>query len=286
MTPLRLRMTQDMQLRNFATGSINIYVSCVARFAKHFAKSPESLGPEDVRAYLLHLIEQRHVSWSYYNLHLQALRFLYNVTLGRPAALEHVVCPRSPKRLPVVLSPDELTRFFAAVGTLKHRASLMTAYAAGLRVAEVAALRIGDVDSRRMALRVQQGKGRKDRYVMLSPVLLEVLRAYWKAARPRTWLFPNPSGDGPLTPSAVIKACRRARRASGLEKDVTVHTLRHSFATHLLEAGTDLRAIQVLLGHDGPRTTAVYAHVSPAAVRATVSPLDRLDLASGGGPRP
>ena len=286
MTPLRLRMTQDMQLRNFAPGSVEVYVNCVARFASHFAKSPESLGPEHVRAFLLHLIEQRHVSWSYYNLHLQALRFLYNVTLGRPAALEHLVCPRTPKRLPVVLSPDELTRFFAAVGSLKHRASLMTAYAAGLRVAEVATLHVADIDSRRMVLRVRQGKGRKDRSVMLSPVLLEVLRAYWKAARPRTWLFPNPAGDGPLTPAAVMKAGRRARRASGLEKNVTVHTLRHSFATHLLEAGTDLRTIQVLLGHDSPRTTAVYAHVSPAAVRATVSPLDRLDLSSGAGPRP
>jgi integrase/recombinase XerD len=286
MTPLRRRMIQDMQLRNFAPGSVNVYVNCAARFARHFAKSPESLGPEDVRAFLLHLIEQRRVSWAYYNLHLQALRFLYNVTLGRPAALEHVTCPRRPKRLPVVLSPDELARFFAAVGNLKHRASLMTAYAAGLRVAEVAALQVSDIDSQRMVLRVRQGKGRKDRYVMLSPVLLEILRAYWKAARPQTWLFPNPSGDGPLTPAAVMKACRRAGRASGLEKHVTVHTLRHSFATHLLEAGTDLRTIQVLLGHDSPRTTAVYAHVSPAAVRATVSPLDRLDLASGRGPRP
>jgi site-specific recombinase XerD len=279
-------MTQDMRLRNFAPGSVNAYVDCVARFARHFGKSPDSLGPQDVRAFLLHLIEQRRVSWSYYNLHLQALRFLYNITLGRPAALEHLVCPRQPKRLPVVLSPDELARFFAAVSSPKHRASLMTAYAAGLRVAEVASLQVSDIDSQRMVLRVRQGKGRKDRYVMLSPVLLEILRAYWKAARPRTWLFPSPCGDGPLTPSAVMKACRRAHRASGLEKHVTVHTLRHSFATHLLEAGTDLRTIQVLLGHDSPRTTAVYTHVSPAAVRATVSPLDRLDLASGAGARP
>src|SRR4051812_16254616 len=144
MTPLRLRMTQDMRLRNFAPGTLNVYVNCVARFAKHFAKSPELLGPDDVRTYLLHLIEQRRVSWSYYNLHLQALRFLYNVTLGRPAVLQHLTCPRRPKRLPVVLSPEELTCFFAAVGSLKHRASLMTAYAAGLRVAEVAALRVSD----------------------------------------------------------------------------------------------------------------------------------------------
>jgi integrase/recombinase XerD len=286
MTPLRQRMIQDMQLRNFAPGTVAGYVNCVARFAKHFGRSPEALTAEDVRAYLLHLIEQRHVSWSYYNLHLQALRFLYNVTLGRPAVLGHVACPRQPKRLPVVLSPDELTRFFAAIASLKHRASLMTAYAAGLRVAEVASLRVSDIDSRRMVLRVQQGKGRKDRYVMLSPRLLEFLRAYWKAERPRTWLFPNPSGTGPLTTGAVMKACRQARRASGLEKSVTVHTLRHSFATHLLEAGADLRTIQVLLGHDSPRTTAVYTHVSPAAVRATVSPLDRLALAPGEGLRP
>ncbi len=286
MTPLRRRMIQDMQLRNFAPGTVSVYVNCVARFAKHFGRSPESRGPEAVRAYLLHLIEQPHISWGYYNLHLQALRFLYNVTLGRPAVIEHVACPRRPKRLPVVLGPDELTRFFAAVGSLKHRATLMTAYAAGLRVAEVAALRVRDIDSHRMVLRVQQGKGRKDRYVMLSPKLLELLRAYWKAARPDTWLFPNRDGDGPITTGAVMKACRQARRASGLEKHVTVHTLRHSFATHLLEAGIDLRTIQVLLGHDSPRTTAVYTHVSPAAVRVTVSPLDRLDLAPGGGPRP
>jgi site-specific recombinase XerD len=279
-------MIQDMQLRNFAPRTITVYVNCVARFARHFGKPPEVLGPDDVRAYLLHLIEHRHVSWGYYNLHLQALRFLYNVTLGRPAVLAHVACPRRPKRLPVVLSPDELARFFAAVRSLKHRATLMTAYAAGLRVAEVAALRVSDIDSQRMVLRVQQGKGRKDRYVMLSPKLLDLLRAYWKAARPRTWLFPNRGGDGPITTGAVMKACRQARRASGLEKHVTVHTLRHSFATHLLEAGTDLRTIQVLLGHDSPRTTAVYTHVSPAAVRATVSPLDRLDLTPGGGPRP
>src|SRR3954467_7790780 len=271
-------MTQDMLLRNFAPGSVEVYVTCVARFARHFGTSPESLGPRDVRPYLLHLIEQRHVSWSYYNLHLQALRFLYNVTLGRPATLHHLVCPRQPKRLPVVLSPEELTRFFAAVGGLKHRALLMTAYAAGLRVAEVAALRVEDIDSRRMVLRIRQGKGRKDRYVMLSPRLLELLRRYWKAARPTTWLFPGLDPDRPISAAAVMKACRQARRASGLEKHVTVHALRHSFATHLLEAGTDLRTIQILLGHQSPRTTAVYTHVSPDALRATPSPLDRLDL--------
>jgi integrase/recombinase XerD len=276
MTPLRLRMTQDMQLRNFAPGSVNVYVDCVARFARRFGKSPESLGPEDVRAFLLPLIEQRRVSWSYYNLHLQALRFLYNVTLGRPAVLKHVVCPRQPKRLPVVLCPDELTRFFAAVDSLKHRASLMTAYAAGLRVAEVAGLRVADIDSQRMVLRVRQGKGRKDRYVMLSPRLLALLREYWKAARPAEWLFPGDIPGRPLTASTVHRVCVQAGRDAGLGKHVTVHTLRHSFATHLLEAGTDIRTIQVLLGHRNLKTTAVYTHVSPLAVEATRSPLDRL----------
>jgi integrase/recombinase XerD len=286
MTPLRQRMIQDMQLRNFAPGTVSVYVNCIARFARHFGKSPELLGPEDVRAYLLHLIEQRRPSWSYYNQNLHALRFLFNVTLGRDWVLEHIACPKQPKRLPVVLSPNELTRFFAAIAGLKYRAVLMTAYAAGLRVSEVAALRVEDIDSHRMVIRVQQGKGRKDRYVMLSPKLLELLRTYWKAARPRTWLFPGRDPNRPITASAVIKACRRARRAAGLEKRVTVHTLRHSFATHLLEAGTDLRTIQVLLGHHSPRTTAVYTHVSPAAVRSTTSPLDRLDLEAGGESRP
>jgi integrase/recombinase XerD len=286
MTPLRQRMIQDMQLRTFAPGTVSVYVNCIARFARHFGKSPELLGPEDVRAYLLHLIEQRRPSWSYYNQNLHALRFLFNVTLGRDWVLEHIACPKQPKRLPVVLSPNELTRFFAAIAGLKYRAVLMTAYAAGLRVSEVAAFRVEDIDSHRMVIRVQQGKGRKDRYVMLSPKLLELLRTYWKAARPRTWLFPGRDPNRPITASAVIKACRRARRAAGLEKRVTVHTLRHSFATHLLEAGTDLRTIQVLLGHHSPRTTAVYTHVSPAAVRSTTSPLDRLDLEAGGESRP
>jgi site-specific recombinase XerD len=286
MTPLRRRMIEEMELRNFASGTIAVYVNCVARFAQQFGKSPDLLGPEDVRAFLLHLIQERKVSWSYYNQHLQALRFLYNATLGRDWVLKHVACPKRPKRLPVVLGPDELTRFFAAIVDLKHRALLMTAYAAGLRVAEVAALRVEDIDSGRMTLRVRQGKGRKDRYVMLSPRLLELLRQYWKAARPKNWLFPGLGPDRPISAAAVMKARRRARRASGLEKHVTVHALRHSFATHLLEAGTDLRTIQILLGHQSPRTTAIYTHVSPEALRATASPLDRLDLAPTKGARP
>jgi integrase/recombinase XerD len=209
MTPLRRRMIEDMQLRNFAPRTITVYVNCVARFARHFGKSPESLGLDHVRAYLLSMIEQRQLSWAYYNLNLQALRFLYNITLGRPEVLAHLPCPKRPKRLPVVLSPEELTRFFDAVGRLNHRALLITAYAAGLRVSEVAALRVEDIDSKRMVLRVRQGKGRKDRYVMLSPKLLELLRSYWKAARPKTWLFPGLDPDRPISAAAVMNDRRQ-----------------------------------------------------------------------------
>lgn len=285
MTPLRQRMIEEMKLRNFAPGSMDVYVQCVARFAQHFGKSPEALGPEHVRAFLLHMIQERKVSWGYYNQHVQALRFLYNATLARDWVLKHIVCPKREKGLPVVLNADELTQFFAVVRNLKHRAMLMTAYAAGLRISEVVALRVEDVDSKRMTLYIRQGKGRKDRYVMLSPNLLELLRIYWKTARPRTWLFPGRNQDRPISAPGLRRACQRAWKATGLKKHITVHTLRHSFATHLLEAGSDLRTIQVLLGHHSPRTTAVYTHVSPAAIRATISPFDRLDLGPGGKPQ-
>jgi integrase/recombinase XerD len=221
----------------------------------------------------------------YYKLTRCALRFFYRETLGRddvPARLAPVKQPRS---LPVVLGPDELVRFFAAIKNLKHRALLMTAYAAGLRVSEVTRLRIADIDSARMVIRVRHGKGQKDRYVMLSPRLLEILRAYWKAARPSDFLFPGAAPDRPLTTGSVRKVCSRARRAAGLDKPITVHTLRHSFATHLLESGTDLRTIQVLLGHHSFHTTARYVHVATASLPSTRSPFDRLELAPRGGRR-
>lgn len=285
MTPLRRRMIDDMTLRNFTKATIKAYVRAVARFARYFHCSPDRLGREHVRSYLLHLLNERHVSQSYYKLTRCALRFFYRETLGRddvPASLAPV---KQPRCLPVVLGPDELARFFAAVKNLKHRALLMTAYAAGLRVSEVAHLRVEDIDSDRMVIRVRRGKGQKDRYVMLSPRLLEVLRAYWKAARPRGFLFPGAVPDQPLTTGSVRKVCSRARRAAGLDKRVTVHTLRHSFATHLLESGTDLRTIQVLLGHHSFNTTARYVHVATASLPSTRSPFDRLDLTPRGGRR-
>jgi integrase/recombinase XerD len=282
MTPLRQRMIEDMRLRNFAPRTVQVYVERVATFAKHFGKSPERLGLAEIRAYLLFLVREKRASWSYYNQALCALRFLYRVTLGKDWVLQGIPCPKGEKKLPVVLSPDEVAQFFEAVPHLKHRAILMTAYAAGLRVSEVVALRVDDIDSRRMVIRVRQAKGRKDRYVMLSSRLLEILRGYWKAARPTGYLFPGNDPDKPLTTRAVHQACQDARQAAGLGKHVTVHTLRHSFATHLLEAGTSIRVIQVLLGHRNLKTTAIYTHVSAATLEATQSPLDRLGPPAGG----
>jgi site-specific recombinase XerD len=286
MTPLRRRMIEDMQLRNFSPHTIRAYVDRIAQFARHFGKSPALLGPAEVRSYLVHLVQQRRVSWSHYNQTVAALRFLYRVTLGREEALPRIPCPRQPKRLPVVLSPEEVIRFFRAVPGLKHRALLMTAYAAGLRISEVVALRVEDIDSHRMVIRVRQGKGRKDRYVMLSTRLLEILRHYWKAARPSDWLFPGQIPGRPITVGSVHGICAEASRAADLGKHVTVHTLRHSFATHLLEAGTDIRTIQLLLGHRNLKSTALYTHVAPAALEATQSPLDRLDPLPPVEPRP
>ena len=281
MTPLRRRMIEDMELRNLAPKTVAAYVRRVAAFARHLGRSPEDLGPDEVRSYLLHLVQERHVSWSYYNQAVAALRFLYEVTLQRPGVMQRIRCPKLPRKLPVVLSPDEVTRVFAAVASLKHRALLMAAYSAGLRVSEVASLRVDDIASQRLVLRVRQGKGRKDRYVMLSPRLLAMLRQYWKAARPTDWLFPGDVPGRPLTEASVQRACARAAREAGLGKHVTVHTLRHSFATHLLESGTDIRTIQILLGHRKLETTAIYTHVSPAAVEATRSPLDRIEPPAG-----
>ena len=286
MTPLRRRMIDDMTLRNFTPLTIRVYVLVVARFARYFNSSPEFLGPEDVRRYLLYLVEQRHISLSYYQQTRCALRFFYRVTLGRGDVPESIPPVKKPRVLPVVLSPDEVARFFAAIRNVKHRAILMTAYAAGLRVSEVIQLRVADIDSQRMVIRVRNGKGQKDRYVMLSPRLLKVLRAYWKAVRPRDILFPGAVPDRPISTGSVRHACQRARQAAGLAKNVTVHTLRHSFATHLLEAGTDLRTIQVLLGHRHFSTTARYLHVTTAALKSTRSPFDGLGASPGGESQP
>jgi len=276
MTPLRQRMIEDMRVRNLAPKTQKTYVTQVARFAKYFGKSPELLGPENVRAYQVYLVNERHVSWSLFNQTVCALRFLYRVTLQKDWAIEHIPFPRQERRLPVALSLAEVGRFLEAVTNVKHRTMLMTAYAAGLRTSEVVHLRVGDIDSERMVIRIQQSKGRKDRYVMLSPKLLESLRAYFKIARPREWLFPGCRPGHPIDLTMVQRAAQQASREAGLRKRVTVRMLRHSFATHLLEAGSNVRVIQVLLGHRSLQTTERYTHVSAGTICATASPLDLL----------
>ena len=283
MTPLRQRMIEDMQVRNLSPGTIGVYVAQVAAFAKHFGKSPDQLGPDDIRAYQLYLINERRVSASTLKTAVCALRFLYRVTLGKDWAVTMIPFPKQGRTLPVVLSPSEVLQLLEAVPNIKIRAFLMTAYAAGLRTAEVAALRVTDIDSKRMLIRVEQGKGRKDRYVMLSPTLLEVLREYWRQTRPTWWLFPGESPNQPLCTRGVRRACHRAAVKAGITKPVSVRVLRHSFATHLLEAGANVRIIQALLGHRSLNTTARYTHVSAEALRSVSSPLDL--LASSGDPR-
>jgi site-specific recombinase XerD len=277
MTALRQRLIDDLQLRNYSPKTQQAYVQAVARFARHFKVSPDRLGPEQVRQYLLYLVKEKHAGWSTYNVALCALRFFYQTTLGRTALLDGIPCPKEPKRLPVVLSRDEVTQFLAAAPRFKSRVMLTLGYAAGLRVSEIVTLEVGDIDSRRMVLRIRQAKGRKDRYVMLSPKLLELLRTYWKRARPRPCgnLFAGRTGK-PLSTRTVIVTCRRTLQRSGLAKHVTVHTLRHSFATHLLEAGVDLRTIQVLLGHRSLKTTAIYTAVSTERIMSVTSPFDAL----------
>lgn len=276
MTPLRQRMLEDMRLRNLSSHTQHTYLSIVARFAHHFGKSPEALGPQEIRTYLLHR-QAEPVSPATLALTASAIRFLYRVTLQQPWRVKELPVPRKASQLPVVLSQAEVNQLFTAVVQLKYRAALMLAYGAGLRVSEIAALKVADIESQRRLIRVHQGKGRKDRYVMLSPRLLSVLRAYWKAQKPALWLFPGTHGR-PVNPRTINRACREAVLAAGFTKAVSVHTLRHSFATHLLEAGTDLRTIQVLLGHRSLKTTLLYLHVSSQAIAQVQSPLDTLPV--------
>jgi site-specific recombinase XerD len=286
MTPLRRRMIEDLILRNRTPKTIKAYTGWVADFARYFNASPDRLGPEHVRSYLLHLIQERQASWNIYRQARLALQFFYTVTLGREWVVARVARPKAPKKLPVVLSTDEMGRFLDALENPKHRALLMTAYAGGLRLSEVAHLRVADIDSTRMVIHVRQGKGHKDRDVMLSPRLLTVLREYWKACRPGPFLFPGRKPDRPVALRTVQMVCQRALKASGLSQHVHMHTLRHSFATHLLEAGTDLRTIQVLLGHHSFSTTARYLHVATAALKSTRSPFDGLEVPLGGPTQP
>jgi site-specific recombinase XerD len=269
MTPLRKRMIEDMQIRNLSPSTIKIYTQSVASIARYFGKSPELLGPEDIRAYQVYLVNERKVSWSTFNQAVCALQFLYRKTLGRAWAVDSIPFPKRPKGLPVVLSREEVATFLQAAGNLKHRTILMTIYSTGLRIGEALNLLISDVDSKRNVIRIRLGKGKKDRYVPLFPTLLTELRNYCRAYKPRTWLFPRRTADRPLTISAMERVCAEICGNIRSVKRITPHTFRHSFATHLLEAGTDLRTIQILLGHTSLSTTAIYLHVAVNAGRLT-----------------
>ena len=276
---LRRRMIEDMTLRNLSPSTQQSYIYAVANFGRHFGRSPDKLGLEEVRAYQLHLIGLKR-SWSHINQVTCALRFFFVMTLGRKEAVERIISAREPLKQPLVLSAEEVVRFLEAVPALRDRVALTTAYAAGLRVGEVSRLQITSIDSKRMLILITGGKGGKDRYVMLSPILLGILRAYWDIARPRHWLFPGRNPDNPVSVATLQEACRKARQHAGLGKPVTAHVLRHSFATHLYESGADIRLIQVLLGHARLSSTERYTQVATNLIAQARSPLDDLDVRS------
>ena len=277
MSPLRRRMIEDMTIRKLAPKTQHDYVQRVKNFAAFLGRSPDTASMEDVRRYQLHLTA-RGVGIPTLNQTVSTLRFFFKVTLGRPDLVERTAFVREPRKLPVVLSPEEVARLLDAAPALKYKAALSVAYGAGLRVSEVVALKVGDIDSKRMVIRIEQGKGRKDRYVMLSPHLLELLRAWWRAARPQGWLFPGRDRLQPMTTRQLNRACHAAADIAEIGKPVSMHTLRHSFATHLLEQNIDIRVIQVLLGHAKLDTTALYTRVATKTIQQVVSPLDRITL--------
>ena len=273
MTPLRQRLIHDLQIRNRSPKTIECYVAHLAAFARYFNRSPEVLDHEHVRQYQLYLLHEKRSSWSTFNQAVCALRFFYKVTLPRDWAVTHLPFGKRPRTIPCVLSRAEVRQLLSCATQPLHRIVLTTLYAAGLRLSEGLHLQAPDIDSRRMLLHVRSGKGQKDRLVSLSPVLLEALRAWHRLRRPATWLFPGLRGE-PIHVSTIQRACRDAAIAAGLTKHVTPHTLRHSYATHLLEAGLDVNTLQKLLGHSQLSTTAHYIHVTDKRLRGVISPLD------------
>lgn len=287
MTTLRQRMTEDMQVRNLSPHTQATYLQQVSLFAQYFHQSPDNLDAGHIRTYQLYLTNDKKLAVSSIHCAIGALRFLYRTTLKRKWTFDEVLpLPKKPKTLPIVLSPEEVAHFLSCVENLKHRVILTTCYAAGLRISEAIRLKLGAIDSQRMVIRVEQGKGRKDRYVMLSLQLLQTLRAYWKVGRPQAWLFPGALPGQHISKEAVEMACQKALRFSGLSKPVTPHALRHAFAVHLLEFGTDLRTIQLLLGHRSLATTAKYLRIATSKVCATSSPLDLLPQPAPVKPQP
>jgi len=277
-------MVEDLRIRNYSPRTIDTYTRCVAKYAEHFGRSPDRLGPEDVHTYQKWMIETKKVSWSTFNQAVCALRFLYTVTLDRKITIEHIPFAKKERKLPDILSVAEVGRLFQAVDNLKHRTVLMTMYGAGLRLSEALALRVADIDSERMRMHIRMGKGKKDRFAILSASLLDAVREYWRAYRPGPWLFPGDPPDHPLTPTGIQRVTKQARLRAGLCKRVTTHTLRHCFATHLLEAGTDIKTIQHLLGHRNISTTSIYLHIAGNAAQSVDQASDLLKIACGTAP--
>jgi site-specific recombinase XerD len=275
-------MLEELERRNYAQTTIDCYLRAVAEFSLHFHRPPNQLGPEHIRQYQAQLFGRRKLAPSTVTQHLAALRFFYIKTLRKPWSIAETPYPKKVQRLPIILSPEEVTQLIDSALTPFHRILLMTLYATGVRRAELARL-ITDIDSRRMIIHIQGGKGRKDRDVMLSPTRLEALREYWRGLKPKPthWLFPggrSHTGNHPISPRTIWNACENAARRAGIRKKVHPHTLRHCFATHLLEAGADLRTIQILLGHRDLEETTIYLHLSQRHLNATASPLDSLQL--------
>src|SRR5277367_4389304 len=274
-SPLRQRMIEDMTARRYKEKVQKDYIRHVRRFAAFLGRSPDSATSEDVRRFQVHMATQQ-IGAPTINAAIAALRFFFNVTLERPDLVRHLTTVHKPRKAPIVLSQEEMARLLEAAPGVKYKAALSVAYGAGLRVSEVVALKVSDIDSERMMLRVEQGKGRKDRHAMLSPVLLDLLRDWWRIARPTAWLFPGRDPLQPISTRQLNRACHAAAVMAEIRKRVTPHTLRHSFATHLLEQNTDIRVIQVLLGHSKVETTALYTRIATNTIRAVMSPLDRL----------
>lgn len=286
MTQLRKMMLDELQRRNYAQSTVDAYVSALRDFAKYFNRPPDQLGPEHIREFQLHLIRDRKLAANTVKQRMAAVQFFFVKTLKRAHLREEFPYPKTPRRLPIVLSQEEVTRLIDSAANLSHRAMLMTLYSTGLRRSELVRLKVSDIDSQRMVIHVCQGKGSKDRDVPLSPKLLETLREYWRSARPKTFLFPGYGGDVPLTTKAVWHACHGAVKRAGIEKKISPHSLRHSYATHLLESGADLRTIQLLLGHTEIKDTVVYLHLSQRHLHAATNPLDSLPVSNVANVRP
>lgn len=285
MTSLRQRVLNELQRRNYSPETTRGYIHAIKQFADYFSKSPEKLGAEEIRQFQLHLLKEKKLAPGTVEGRMSALRFLYKKTLKRrDIAYDDLVFPRVPRKLPVVLSPDEITSMIEAAPNLMHRTILMLLYATGIRRAEAALLKVSDVDSERMVIHIQLGKGSRDRDVPMTPKLLEALRQYWRWKHPKIYLFPSTEGhrgeERPISDKTVWYACKEAAARAGIKKRIGPHTLRHSFATHLMEAGTDLRTIQLLMGHAHLEHTTRYLHMSQRHLHAAPNPLDQISVSS------